>query len=158
MSLKLDLTVAAIAERDGRFLFVQERAARRVVLNQPAGHVEDGESLVDAVIRETLEETGRRFKPDSVTGVYLWRGPGGRTVVRIAFSGKVGERRNGAVLDRSILRTVWLDRDQAGARSEEHRSPLVMLCIHDYLRGARYPLALLNHVLHEGLQPMRAQS
>jgi 8-oxo-dGTP pyrophosphatase MutT (NUDIX family) len=74
MSLKLDLTVAAIAEDDGRFLFVQERAARRVVLNQPAGHLEAGESLIEAVVRETREETGRVFHPDAVTGLYLWQG------------------------------------------------------------------------------------
>src|SRR5262245_222181 len=73
MPRKLDITVAAIAERSGRFLFVQERAARRVVLNQPAGHLEPGESLAEAVVRETLEETGCAFKPDSVTGIYLWQ-------------------------------------------------------------------------------------
>jgi 8-oxo-dGTP pyrophosphatase MutT (NUDIX family) len=147
MSLKLDLTVAAIAERDGRFLFVQERAARRIVLNQPAGHLEDGESLLDAVIRETREETAREFEPSSVTGLYLWRGPGGRTVLRIAFSGTVGEQDDGAELDRAIVRTVWLSRDEVHARSRELRSPLVLQCIDDYLRGVRFPLTLLNHVL-----------
>ena len=106
MSLKLDLTVAAIAERDGRFLFVQERAARRIVLNQPAGHLEDGESLLDAVIRETREETTRAFQPSAVTGLYLWRGPGGRTVLRIAFSGSVGEPDQDTALDRSIIQAL----------------------------------------------------
>lgn len=149
MSLKLDLTVAAIAERDGRFLFVQERAARRIVLNQPAGHLEDGESLVEAVIRETREETARAFQPSALTGLYLWRGPGGRTVLRVAFTGSVGEQDAGAALDRSIIRTVWLNRDEAGARSRELRSPLVLQCIDDYLRGARFPLTLLNHVLQD---------
>ena len=90
MTLKVDLTVAAIAEDSGRFLFVQERAARRVVLNQPAGHVESGESLMDAVIREAREETGREFQPQFLTGLYLWQGPAGRTVLRIAFAGRVG--------------------------------------------------------------------
>jgi len=150
MSLKLDLTVAAIAERDGRFLFVQERAARRIVLNQPAGHLEDGESLLDAVIRETREETTRAFQPSAVTGLYLWRGPGGRTVLRIAFSGSVGEPDQDTALDRSIIRTVWLSRDEAGARSRELRSPLVLQCVDDYLRGVRFPLTLLNHVLQDG--------
>ncbi|HEY5559666.1 MAG TPA: NUDIX hydrolase [Steroidobacteraceae bacterium] len=157
MSLKLDLTVAAIAERDGRFLFVQERAARRIVLNQPAGHLEDGESLLDAVVRETREETGRGFQPAAVTGLYLWRGPGGKTVLRIAFAGCIGERDEGAMLDRSIIRTVWLDREQAGARSPELRSPLVLLCIDDYLRGVRHPLALLNHVPLDGSLALQAQ-
>lgn len=157
MSLKLDLTVAAIAERDGRFLFVQERAARRIVLNQPAGHLEDGESLVDAVVRETREETARAFQPSAVTGLYLWRGPGGRTVLRVAFTGSVGEQDGSAALDRSIIRTMWLNREEAGARSRELRSPLVLQCIDDYLRGVRYPLTLLNHVLQDGSPPAQAQ-
>jgi len=156
MSLKLDLTVAAIAERDGRFLFVQERAARRIVLNQPAGHLEDGESLVDAVIRETREETARAFQPSAVTGLYLWRGPGGRTVLRVAFTGSVGEQDESAALDRSIIRTLWLNRDEAGARSRELRSPLVLQCLDDHLRGVRFPLTLLNHVLQDGLPPLQA--
>lgn len=146
MALKVDFTVAAIAERDGRFLVVQERAARRVVLNQPAGHLEDGESLVDAVIRETREETGRRFVPDAVTGLYLWRGPAGRNVMRVAFAGSVGERDESQALDRAILRTFWMGVDELRARAGELRSPLVLRCIHDYLQGARYPLGLLNRV------------
>jgi 8-oxo-dGTP pyrophosphatase MutT (NUDIX family) len=155
MSLKLDLTVAAIAERDGRFLFVQERAARRIVLNQPAGHLDDGESLMDAVVRETREETARVFTPQAVTGLYLWRGPGGRTVLRVAFTGSVGEQDESAALDRPIIRTVWLNRDEAGARSRELRSPLVLRCIDDYLRGARYPLTLLNHLPLESTPPLQ---
>lgn len=146
MTLKLDLTVAAIAERDRCFLVVQERAARRIVLNQPAGHLEDGESLIEAVVRETREETGRRFEPESVTGIYLWRGPGERTVLRVAFAGRVGERDQSQALDRAILRTDWLGRDELAARAGELRSPLVLRCIDDYLLGIRYPLALLNHV------------
>lgn len=146
---KFDLTVAAIAEREGRFLCVQERVARRIVLNQPAGHLEDGESLIEAVVRETREETGREFVPHAVTGLYLWRGPAGRTVLRVTFAGEVGERDDGAVLDRSIIRTLWLDRLEIAARNGEHRSPLVLRCIEDYLRGVRYPLELLNHVARE---------
>ena len=146
MPLKLDLTVAAIAEANGRFLFVQERAARRVVLNQPAGHVEPGESLLDAVIRETREETGRRFTPQSVTGIYQWQGPAGRMILRVAFAGLVDEPSPEALLDRAIIRTLWLDRGQLAARRPEHRSPLVPLCVDDYLRGARYPLEILSHV------------
>jgi len=150
MPLKLDLTVAAIAEADGRFLFVQERAARRVVLNQPAGHVEPGESLLDAVIRETREETGRGFTPQWVTGIYQWQGPAGRMILRVAFAGQVDEPLPEAPLDRAIIRTLWLDRAQLAARLPEHRSPLVHLCVDDYLRGARYPLEILSHVLHAG--------
>jgi 8-oxo-dGTP pyrophosphatase MutT (NUDIX family) len=146
MPLKFDLTVAAIAESGGRFLFVQERAARRVVLNQPAGHVEPGESLLDAVIRETREETGRRFTPRWVAGIYQWQGPAGRMILRVAFAGQVEEPLPEAKLDRAIIRTLWLDRGELAARLPEHRSPLVPLCVDDYLRGARYPLEMLSHV------------
>jgi phosphatase NudJ len=146
MSLKVDLTVAAIAERDGRFLFVQERSARRVVLNQPAGHLDPGESLVEAVIRESREETGCAFEPAAVTGLYLWQGPAARTILRVAFAGSVGARMPGTALDRAIIRTLWLDHRELAARSAEHRSPLVQLCVEDYLRGTRYPLELLRQV------------
>jgi len=147
MSFKPDVTVAAVVERDGRFLIVQERAARRIVLNQPAGHLEDGESLLQAVTRETFEETGYPFTPQAVTGLYLWRGSGERTFLRVTFTGSVGERVDAADLDRAIIRTSWFGRDQLCARGTELRSPLVLLCIDDYLRGARYPLQLLSHVL-----------
>ena len=145
MNLKPDVTVAAVIERNGRFLIVQERAARRIVLNQPAGHLENGESLPQAVARETLEETGHSFIPRALTGLYLWSGPDGRSFLRIAFTGELGERQ-GVQLDRAIIRIAWLDRRELEARSHELRSPLVLLCIDDYLRGARYPLELLNHV------------
>jgi 8-oxo-dGTP pyrophosphatase MutT (NUDIX family) len=156
VALKLELTVAAIVEDGGRFLFVQERVARRAVLNQPAGHLEDGESLVDAVVREVQEETARAFRPEAVTGLYLWQGPAGRTVLRVAFAGRVGESDAALPLDRAIIRTVWLDRIELAARAGEHRSPLVMMGVNDYLRGARYPLELLNHVPFAGLLPSRA--
>jgi len=156
MSLNVDFTVAAIAERDGRYLLVQERAARRVVLNQPAGHLEDGESLIEAVIRETREETAREFLPQSLIGLYLWRGPGTRTILRIAFAGIVGERDESAVLDRAILRTLWLGRPEIMARAAEHRSPLVLRCIDDYLGGIRHPLAMLQHLPTEELPRLAA--
>jgi len=146
MSLKVDFTVAAIAERDGRFLLVQERAARRVVLNQPAGHLEDGESLLEAVVREAREETAREFVPQSLLGLYVWRGPAARTILRIAFAGIVGERDESAPLDRAILRTLWLGRPEIVARTAEHRSPLVLRCIDDYLAGTRHPLTMLQHL------------
>ena len=140
MPLKLDITVAAIAEDNGRFLFVQERAARRVVLNQPAGHVEDGESLVDAVIREAREETACEFRPDSLTGLYLWQGPAGRTVLRVAFAGRAGERAAGMKLDRAILRTLWLWPGELAARAAEHRSqPQVVRVAQPLRRAAQLP-------------------
>jgi phosphatase NudJ len=150
MPLKFELTVAAIAEDSGRFLFVQERAARRIVLNQPAGHIEPGESPVEAVVREAREETGRPFRPDAVTGLYLWQSPAGRTTLRIAFSGRVAERDATNTLDRAIIRTLWLDREQLAMRAAEHRSPLVQLCVEDFLRGARYPLEMLRQVSLDG--------
>jgi 8-oxo-dGTP pyrophosphatase MutT (NUDIX family) len=156
MPLKFDLTVAAIAEDNGRFLFVQERAARRVVLNQPAGHVEAGESLVEAVVRETREETGREFRPDAVTGFYLWQGPAGRTTLRVAFTGRVADRDPSLALDRAIIRTLWMDREQLARRAAEHRSPLVQLCVEDFLRGARFPLEMLNQVPLDGLARRQA--
>jgi 8-oxo-dGTP pyrophosphatase MutT (NUDIX family) len=156
MSFKVDLTVAAIAEDDGRFLMVQERAMRRVVLNQPAGHVEPGESLFDAVVREAREETGREFRPESVTGLYLWQGQAGRTVLRVAFAGSVGERIAGSTLDRAILRTLWLDRRELEARAREHRSPLVMASIDDYLRGSRHSLELLRQLPLDGIEVRNA--
>lgn len=156
MSLKVEFTVAAIAERDGRFLLVQERAARRVVLNQPAGHLEDGESLVEAVVREAREETARSFAPESLVGLYVWRGPGGRTILRIAFAGTVGERDQSATLDRAILRTLWLGRPEILARAAEHRSPLVLRCIDDYLAGVRHPLSMLQHLPTDELPRLAA--
>jgi 8-oxo-dGTP pyrophosphatase MutT (NUDIX family) len=156
MSLKLDLTVAAIAEDRGRFLFVQERAARRVVLNQPAGHVEAGETLVEAVVRETREETGRSFRPDAVVGLYLWQGPAGKAILRVAFAGTVGERDAEARLDRAIIRTLWLDRAALAARAAEHRTPLVLQGVDDFLAGTRYPLEMLRHVAQGAAQPARA--
>jgi 8-oxo-dGTP pyrophosphatase MutT (NUDIX family) len=156
MSLKLDLTVAAIAEDRGRFLFVLERAARRVVLNQPAGHVEPGESLVEAVVRETREETGRLFRPDAVVGLYLWQGPAGKATLRVAFAGAVGERDAGARLDRAIIRTLWLDRAALVARAAEHRTPLVLQGIDDFLAGTRYPLEMLRHAAQGAAQAARA--
>ncbi len=156
MSQKVDFTVAAIAERDGRFLLVQERAARRVVLNQPAGHLEDGESLIEAVVREAREETGREFLPQSLLGLYVWRGPAGRTILRIAFAGIVGERDDSAVLDRAILHTLWLGRPEILAREAEHRSPLVLRCIDDYLAGIRHPLTMLQHLPTDELPRLAA--
>jgi 8-oxo-dGTP pyrophosphatase MutT (NUDIX family) len=156
MSLKLDLTVAAIAEDDGRFLFVQERAARRVVLNQPAGHLEAGESLVEAVVRETREETGRAFHPDAVTGLYLWQGPAGRMILRIAFAGRVGERDDAARLDRAIIRTLWLDRTGLAARAVEHHPAPSCSCASTISCAGPHPLDMLNHVPLDGLAIQRA--
>jgi 8-oxo-dGTP pyrophosphatase MutT (NUDIX family) len=136
-----EVTVAAVVERDGRFLFVEERIAGRLVLNQPAGHLEDGETLVEAVIRETREETAWRLRPQALVGTYLWRNPlDGRTCLRFAFCGDVDDHRPGQALDTGIVRALWLTHEQLLAQSARVRSPLVPRCLEDYLLGKRQPL------------------
>jgi 8-oxo-dGTP pyrophosphatase MutT (NUDIX family) len=148
MTWKPDVTVAAVAERDGKFLFVEERSGGRVVLNQPAGHLEDGETFLEAVVRETLEETAWRFRPLAVVGVYVWRPPHAtRTFLRVAFSGELLEHDPGRPLDRGILRTRWLAREQLHEPRLCLRSPLVTQCVDDYLAGARHPLSLISHLI-----------
>lgn len=138
------VTVASVIERHGRFLMVEERIGARRVLNQPAGHLEAGESLVDAAVRETLEETACRFIPTAVVGLYLWHGAGGRpTFLRVAFAGEAGDPEAGRRLDPDILGCHWLTRDELVARPQSLRSPLVIRCIDDYLAGHRHPLSLL---------------
>ena len=148
MIWKPDVTVAAVVERDGKFLFVEERASGRVVLNQPAGHLENGETLIDAVARETLEETGWTFVPQAVVGLYVWQPEHlSRTFLRVAFGGRLDGHDPDRPLDHGILRTRWLDREQLLASGPKHRSPLVLRCVDDYLGGARYPLELLTHLM-----------
>jgi 8-oxo-dGTP pyrophosphatase MutT (NUDIX family) len=148
MTWKPDVTVATIAQRDGKFLFVEERASGRIVINQPAGHLEDGETLVQAVVRETLEETAWHFEPTAVVGVYVWRAPHqSRTFLRIAFSGELGGHDPARPLDRGILRTRWLTREQLDEPRLRLRSPLVTQCLDDYLAGSRHPLSLLRHLV-----------
>ncbi len=145
MALKPDITVAAIVEREQRFLMVEERAARRVVLNQPAGHLEARETLIEAVVREALEETAWQFVPQALTGIYLWRNPAnGRSFLRIAFAGVVEGFRADRPLDRGILRTLWLTREELSQSVARHRSPLVMRCVDDFHAGRRYPLEVLD--------------
>lgn len=150
MVWKPDVTVAAVAERDGRFLLVEERASGRVVLNQPAGHLEDGESLLEAVVRETLEETAWDFQPTAVVGVYLWRpAQQGRSFLRITFSGELLAHDPSRRLDRGIIRTRWLSRDELLAPGARLRSPLVLQCVNDYLAGVSHPLSLVNYLATE---------
>ena len=139
-------TVAAVIERAGRFLMVIEQSPDGLRINQPAGHLEPGESLIDACARETLEETAHPFTPNALVGVYLWRtapSPAGHGYLRFAFTGSVGEAIAGRALDEGIVDAVWLSADELAKRRTEHRSPLVMQCVEDYLRGRRYPLDLL---------------
>jgi 8-oxo-dGTP pyrophosphatase MutT (NUDIX family) len=142
-----EITVAAVTETDGRFLVVEERINRRLVFNQPAGHVERGESLLTAVIREVREETAWRFEPKSLIGVYLWRSPeSGVTTKRFAFSGTVDDHQSAQPLDHGIVGTHWLSRTDLQEREQRLRSPLVLRCIHDYLEGKRQPIVSVAHL------------
>jgi 8-oxo-dGTP pyrophosphatase MutT (NUDIX family) len=141
MAWKPDITVAAISESDGRFLLVEERINHRLVFNQPAGHVESGESIIAAVVREVREETAWVFIPEAFLGVYLWRSPSsGRATLRFAFSGAVVDHDAFQPLDRGIVRTHWLNRAELLERESRMRSPLVLRCVNDYLSGRRLPL------------------
>jgi ADP-ribose pyrophosphatase YjhB (NUDIX family) len=141
---KPNVTVAAVCEREGRFLLVEEEADGGLVLNQPAGHLETGETIADAVVRETLEETAHGFVPEFLLGIYRWQHAGsGITFLRFAFGGKVVSHDPERQLDRGIARAVWLTEDEIRREAPRHRSPLLMRCIEDYRAGRNYPLQLL---------------
>jgi ADP-ribose pyrophosphatase YjhB (NUDIX family) len=144
---KPNVTVAAIVEREGRFLLVEEQTDQGLRLNQPAGHLEADESLIEAVTRETLEETAFEFTPEYLVGVYRWRHPGSKiTYLRFAFAGMLGPHHAGRTLDTGIVGTLWLTAAEVRASRDRHRSPLVVRCIEDYQRGARAPLDMLVHL------------
>jgi 8-oxo-dGTP pyrophosphatase MutT (NUDIX family) len=139
------VTVAAVIERDGRFLFVEELANGRRVLNQPAGHLDPGESLLQAVVRETLEETAHRITPTALLGIYRWRyDPEDVTFLRFAFRGRVDSVDAGRALDKEIVAALWLTPAELAARRAEHRSPLVQQCVDDCLAGRSFPLEVLS--------------
>jgi 8-oxo-dGTP pyrophosphatase MutT (NUDIX family) len=144
---KPNVTVAAVVERNGRFLLVEEETPEGIRLNQPAGHLDPGESPLQGAIREALEETARRFTASALLGIYMARsGAADReavTYLRFAFIGTVGEEEPGRALDHGILRTLWLSTEEIRARLPQHRSPLVMKCVDDYLAGQRFPLSLV---------------
>jgi 8-oxo-dGTP pyrophosphatase MutT (NUDIX family) len=142
---RASVTVAAVIEADSRFLLVEEIHDGRRVLNQPAGHLDPGESLIEACVREVMEETAHRFIPEALVGVYRYvYAPKDITFLRFAFSGRSDGAEADRVLDREIVRTHWLTREQVAARSAEHRTPLVMQCIEDHLAGRHFPLAVLS--------------
>ena len=140
------MTVAAVIERDGRFLLVEEHTQEGVRLNNPAGHLDPGESPEQGCARETLEETAHTFKPTALVGVYLsrfQRGDEDITYLRFAYCGTVGECDATRALDTGIVRTLWLTADEIRQSVERHRSPLVLQCMEDYLAGKRFPLDLV---------------
>ena len=152
MPFKPDVTVAAVLQRDNRFLLVEEIASGRLVFNQPAGHLEKNETLIEAVARETLEETAWHFVPDALIGIYLWQHPAkDKTLLRFAFSGNLGEHDSDRDLDRGIVRATWMSRDQLLACQHRLRSPMVLRCIDDYLDGSNVPLDILRSLSIEEL-------
>ncbi|MBE0546720.1 MAG: NUDIX hydrolase [Rubrivivax sp.] len=143
------VTVAAIVECAGRYLLVEEHTPEGLKLNNPAGHLDPGESPLQGVVRETLEETARAFTPEALVGVYLSRFTRPATgedvtYLRFAYCGGVGEPLPGRPLDTGIVRTLWLTPDELRASSARHRSPLVLRCVEDHLAGRRHPLDLLS--------------
>ena len=144
---KPNVTVAAIVEREGRFLLVDEETDEGLKLNQPAGHLEANESLVEGAAREALEETAYEFSPEYLVGVYRWRHSDRNvTYLRFAFAGNLGAHHPERALDTGIVRALWLTAAEVHASRSRHRSPLVICCMEDYRRGARAPLDVLVHL------------
>ncbi len=147
MTRRIDITVAAIIETDARFLLVEEEAGRRKVFNQPAGHLEPGESLTEAVIRETFEETSFAFEPTALLGLYLWHcDEADTTFLRVAFCGEANASAVVPSLDEGILAAHWFTRAQIVSRGPRLRSPLVLRCLDDHLAGTHYPLSVISEL------------
>ena len=158
---KPNVTVAAIIERDGRYLLIEEETADGLRLNNPAGHLDPAESPAQACAREALEETAHLFTPTHVVGVYLSRFQRLHTgedvtYLRLAFGGTLGALQAGRTLDSGIVRTLWMSPEEVRASRDRHRSPLVLRCIEDHLAGQRYPLDLIyTDAAVAGLGPLR---
>ncbi len=146
---KPSVTVAAVIERHGKFLLIEEETPEGLKLNNPAGHLDPGESPADGCARETLEETAHRFTPTALVGVYLSRMQRASTgeditYLRFAFCGTLGDEEPGRALDHGIVRTLWMTPEDIRASVARHRSPLLLRCMEDYLNGWRYPLSLIH--------------
>jgi ADP-ribose pyrophosphatase YjhB (NUDIX family) len=150
MQWKPNTTVAAIAEQDGRYLLVEESINGNLVFNQPAGHLEQGETLIEAVKREVMEETAWEFEPESLVGVYLYPNPhqADITYLRFCFYGSCIKEHKGQPLDDGIVRAAWLTTEEIENEQKRMRSPLVAQCIKDYQDGKHYPLDLIHHALN----------
>jgi 8-oxo-dGTP pyrophosphatase MutT (NUDIX family) len=142
-----DVTVAAVVPReDGRFLMIEERVRGELVLNQPAGHLEPGETLAEAAVRETLEESAWDIEPDAFLGTYQWTAPDGTHFLRFAYCARACRHHAERRLDHGIVRSLWLSIDELRARQGELRSPLVLTVVEDYLAGVRLPLDAVRWV------------
>ncbi len=146
MVWKPNVTVAAVVEQDGKYLLVEEQTNNGELFNQPAGHWEPDESIIQGAIRETLEETGYTFVPQWLLGIYRWHSPANNiTYLRFAFAGTVSSHDPDRTLDTGILRAAWFSVDEIRGLIPRHRSPLVMQCIDDHLAGKHYPLEIFTH-------------
>lgn len=147
MQWKPHATVAAIVEDNGKFLLVEETTDRGNRFNQPAGHLEDNETLIEAVIRETLEESAYTFKPEALLGIYHWKHEhNDTTYLRFAYIGSVSHHQPELALDEGIIRTVWMTADEIRSNAKLMRSPQVVTCIEDYLNGQKFPLSVVTHL------------
>ena len=148
MVWKPHVTVAAVIEQDNRFLLVEEHTPRGLQFNQPAGHFENNEDLIAAVKREVNEETAWHFEPEHLISVQLWRrNPEFPTFLRLCFSGHCHSHNPDQILDKGIVATHWLTRDEIAAQQHRLRSPLVLISVDEYLNGHRYPLSLIQSFL-----------
>src|SRR3569623_301213 len=146
MIWKPNVTVAAIVENEGRYLLVEEQTSNGILFNQPAGHLEPNESIIQGAIRETLEETGYTFVPQWVLGIYRWHSHADNTIfLRFAFTGIVAGHDSDRALDAGILSAGWFAVDEIRKMTYCPRSPLVMRCIDDHLAGKCYLLEILTH-------------
>ncbi|MCP4595339.1 NUDIX hydrolase [Neptuniibacter sp.] len=136
-------TVAVIVEKNGKFLLVEEVSSGKVVLNQPAGHIDEGETFIEAAKRETLEESAWHVEPKYLIGFYVYKGENNITYHRACFYAEALEHESERELDEGIIREVWMSRDEIEASAEKLRSPMVLKCIDDYLAGKEYPLDLI---------------
>lgn len=136
-------TVAVVVEKEGKFLLVEEESSGCVVFNQPAGHIEEGETFVEAASREALEETAWSVEPQYLIGFYIYKGSNNSTYHRACFAADALSHQQDRDLDDGIIRAVWLTRDEVAALGDRLRSPMVLKCIDDYLAGKQYPLELI---------------
>jgi len=147
MTWKPHLTVATIVQNKDTFLMVEESIEGAMQYNQPAGHLEPGETLIDAAIRETLEETAWHVRPEALVGIYRWINPGNnKTFLRFSFSASCLQHDKQRTLDADINQALWMTLNDINTRSEAMRSPMVLQSLNDFIKGTRYPLSILKEL------------